>query len=133
MKSSYIEASKPNETDTPNRRFLKHGISASSSELLIKTKKLKLLNQTVRRQRKKIESMKQILLQLKKKNLLNVDEIEVLMDNFVKHKNMITNWAKKIWINKYLKSIAQKYAYLHYHFIFFLQKHMNIFEESLTQ
>jgi len=44
---------KPNETDTPNRTFLKHGISALSSELLIKTKKLKLLNQTVRRQRKK--------------------------------------------------------------------------------
>uniref|UniRef100_A0A2S2NTZ3 THAP domain-containing protein 2 n=1 Tax=Schizaphis graminum TaxID=13262 RepID=A0A2S2NTZ3_SCHGA len=82
VKSSYIEASKPNETDTPNRTFLKHGISALSSELLIKSKKLKLLSQTVRRQRKKIASMKQILLQLKNKNLINIDEIEILMENF---------------------------------------------------
>jgi len=66
---------KPIETDTPNRTFLKHGISALSSELLFKTKRLKLLNQTVRRQRKKIASMNNILLQLKNKNLINVDEI----------------------------------------------------------
>lgn len=39
--------------------------------------------------------MKQILFQLKNKNLLNVDEIEILMENFGKHRNLITNWAKK--------------------------------------
>jgi len=39
--------------------------------------------------------MNKILLQLKNKNLLNVDEIEIPIENFGKHRNMITYWAKK--------------------------------------
>lgn len=39
--------------------------------------------------------MKNILLDLKNKNLINVDENEVLLEHFGKHKNLITNWTRK--------------------------------------
>jgi len=39
--------------------------------------------------------MNKILLQLKNKNLLNIDEIVMLTENFGKHRNLFTNWAKK--------------------------------------
>ncbi|KAF0747163.1 THAP domain-containing protein 3-like [Aphis craccivora] len=64
VKASYLEASKPVESDTPNRLHLKRGITVLSSELLVKSKQLKVLRQTVRRQRLKIASMKDIISKL---------------------------------------------------------------------
>lgn len=94
------------ESDTPNRLHLKRGITVLSSELLVKSKQLKVLRQTVRRQRLKIASMKDIISKLQKQNLLNDDECEMLLDSFGKHKNLITNWSKK----NLGKKVTKKYT-----------------------
>jgi len=60
----------------------------------MKNKKLKILNQNVRRQEKKIKSMKAIILELDK-NLIDDDASGILLDSFSKHQDLITNWAKK--------------------------------------
>jgi len=109
---------------------LKHEISVLSNKLLINSNKLTFESNYFRRQHKKIASMKQILLQLKNKNLINDDENEILLENDGKHKNLITNWAKKCGSKS--TKIAQKYANSLYHFISFLQKLINMFEKSLT-
>lgn len=54
-------------SDTPCCRHLKHSVRTLKSELAIEDQKLKSIRQTVRRQHKKIATLKMILNQLKKK------------------------------------------------------------------
>ncbi len=68
------------ESDTPNRLHLKRIITVLSSELLVKSKQLKVLRQTVRRQSLKVSTMKDIIFKLQKQSLLNGDECEMLLD-----------------------------------------------------
>lgn len=49
-----MAASQPEDTDTPKRQFLKRGIHKLTSEIKIKNKKLKVLKQTISRQKKKM-------------------------------------------------------------------------------
>jgi len=62
---------------------------------MIKGKKIKRLNQSVRRQKRKIVNMKQIISTLTKNNLLQQDEGNVLFDSFGKNKDLIQNLHKK--------------------------------------
>ncbi|KAL4089345.1 hypothetical protein QTP88_024396 [Uroleucon formosanum] len=49
----------------------------------VKSKKLKYLRQKVKRQAKKIASMKMVISSLKQNNLLNNDELELFTEQFV--------------------------------------------------
>lgn len=68
-----MAASEIHDSDTPRRRFLKRGIRTISNQLAIKNQKLKMVQQTVRRQNKKIASMKTIITKLQEENLINED------------------------------------------------------------
>lgn len=86
---------KPIINDSPNRIKLKRTVSTLINKNLLKTKKIKLLNQKVRRQCKKIASMKLVINSLKKNNLVNYDTSELLSDMFGKHKDMLCRFVKK--------------------------------------
>jgi len=88
-------ASKINSSDTPRRRFLKHGIRSLTDELAIKNLKLKSVQQTVRRMKKKIATLKEIIEKLQKENLINEDVGYTLLESFGNNKDLITNWANK--------------------------------------
>lgn len=90
-----MAASEIDSCDTPRRLFLKRGVRQLSDEVKLKNKKLKLLQQTARRQSKKIASLKSIIHNLQKKNLINAEDTNTLLDSFGKHSDLITNWAKK--------------------------------------
>lgn len=70
IETPFIAASEVSNDDTPRRVFLKHGIRQMSSELIIKNKRMKSLQQVVRRQNKRIANMTSIIEDLKKKILL---------------------------------------------------------------
>jgi len=73
IETSFIAASEVHNKDTPSRIFLKHGIRKLSSDITIKNKKLKSLQQVIRRQNKKIANLTTIIEDLKKRNLINED------------------------------------------------------------
>lgn len=60
-----------------------------------KKKQVKTLQQALRRKEKQNASLKSIILQLKKDNLINDDATDILLDSFGKYKDLITNWSKK--------------------------------------
>jgi len=95
MQSSLLAAIEIKNDDTPRRIFLKRSIRQLSQEMKIKNKKLKIINQTIRRKNKKIASMKTIIQDLKKQNLIDEDTSVTLFESFGKHKELITNWSKK--------------------------------------
>lgn len=80
---------------TPRRLFLKRGIRELSGEIMIKNQKIKVSQQTVRRPKKKIASIKTIILELKKERLISDDASDILLDRFGKHSDLVTNWYKK--------------------------------------
>ncbi|XP_022172289.1 uncharacterized protein LOC111035086 [Myzus persicae] len=88
-------ASKPSTNDSPGRLFLKRGITHFSTAMQAKSKKVKMLQQTVRRQKQKIKSLSSIIEQLKNEHLLNEDASDVLIESFGKHQDLITNWRRK--------------------------------------
>lgn len=88
-------ASTVSDEDTPKRLFLKRGVRKLFGEVEIKNKKLKVLQQTLRRANKKIADLKTIIVQLKNQNLFTDDASDILLDSFGMHKNLITNWSKK--------------------------------------
>jgi len=90
-----LVASEIDSCDTPRRLFLKRGVRQLSDEVKLKNKKLKLLQQTARRQSKKIASLKSIIHNLQKKNLINDEATNTLLDSFGKHSDLITYWPKK--------------------------------------
>lgn len=67
---------------------------------------MKVLQQSLRRANKKIASLKTIISQLRKENLINDDASDMLLESFGKHKNLITNWYKKNTNHK----IPKKYS-----------------------
>jgi len=77
--------------DTPRRLFLKRGLRQLSDEVKVKNKNLKLLQQTVIRQNKKIASLKCIILKLQKENLINDESSNILLNSFGKHIDLVTN------------------------------------------
>jgi len=111
-------ASKSNPSDTPRRRFLKRGIRALTDELAIKDLKLKTVRQTVRRQQKKIATMKEIIKKLQKENLINEDVGYTLLESFGNNQDLITNWANKNMgqkvPKKYSPSVRQFALSLHF-------------------
>ncbi|XP_025202809.1 uncharacterized protein LOC112599902 [Melanaphis sacchari] len=68
--------------DTPRRRCLKLGLNKLSRQISSKKKQVKTLQQALRRKEKKIASLKSIILQLKKENLINEDATDILLDSF---------------------------------------------------
>lgn len=96
MKSSYLAAaSTVSDKDTPKRLFLKRGVCKLLGEVEIKNKKLKSLQQSLKRANKKIATLKSIIVQLKNQNLLTDDASDILLESFGKYKDLITNWSKK--------------------------------------
>lgn len=67
MSCSFLEAATSTVDDTPRKLFLKHGICKLSDEIKVKNKKLRALQQTIRRKDKQIDSLKTIILKLKKR------------------------------------------------------------------
>lgn len=61
----------------------------------MKNKKIKLLNQTIRRQQSKITSLKSVIKILEEKHLLNEDQSSVLMGNFGKNKDLLCRLTSK--------------------------------------
>lgn len=61
-----------------------------------KKQKIKTLQQTVRRQTKRISNMETILKDLQNQNLINEDSSNILLESFGKNQDLITNWSKKI-------------------------------------
>lgn len=106
------------DNDTPRRRFLKRRIHCLKEEITKKDKKMKSLQQTVRRQKKKIASLETILEKLKTENLINEDAGYILSESFGKHKDLITNFAKKNLgkkvSKKYCSSVRQFALSLHF-------------------
>lgn len=103
----FIEASVVKDDDTPRKQFLKREISVLSNESNLKTKKIKILNQTIRRQKNKIMSLKHIISELKNQNLLNEDTSTLLLDNFGESNFLISRLAKK---NAGAKTLSKKYC-----------------------
>jgi len=134
VKSAYLTASKTSIDDTPRRSFLTYGIRQLSKEIQIKNSKLKKLQQTIRRQDKKIATMSEIIKNLKNKNLLNENDYDVLFESFGKHVNLITNWSKKSLgekvPKKYSPAIRQFALSLHF---FSPKKLTNMLENNLIQ
>lgn len=81
-KRSYFDMSKSTNDDTPKKLRLKKALFSVSTSNESKSKKIKVLRQKIRRQKKKICSLKQIVAVLRNKNLLNEDSVEILMDGF---------------------------------------------------
>jgi len=61
------------------------------SDIIIKNKKLKSLQQVIRRQNKKIANLTTIIEDLKKGNLIDEDMSFTLLESFGKHQDLITN------------------------------------------
>lgn len=115
MDSSYLVAAIAAAVDdTPRRTFLKQGIHKLSDQLVAKNRKLKVLQQALRRKEKKIASLKTIILQLNKQNLITEDATDILLNSFGKHKDLITNWSKKNANKKYRKNTVLLYDNLLY-------------------
>lgn len=72
------------DDDTPKKVSLKKAVLNLTTCNQLKSKKIKVLRQKIRRQKQQIISLKQVLTTLKKNNLLNDDNIEILMDSFGK-------------------------------------------------
>ncbi|KAL4112507.1 hypothetical protein QTP88_016279 [Uroleucon formosanum] len=93
----YFENTTVDENDTPKRLYLKRTVRTLCHENIIKAKKIKLLNQSIRRQKKRIVSMKQIISTLTKNNLLQQDEGNVLFDSFVlPHPRTLSKWYASV-------------------------------------
>lgn len=80
IETLFIAASEVSNNDTPRRMFLKRGIRQLSSNLIIKNKKVKSLQQIVRRQNKIIANMTSIIEDLKKQNLIDEDISVTLLE-----------------------------------------------------
>jgi len=113
-----MDANRIHTLDTPRRRFLKRGIQALKGELAIEDMKLKTVRQTVRRQKKKIASMKTIITKLQNENLINEDVGFTLLESFGNKQDFIINWAKKNMgkkvPKKYSPSVSQFALSLHF-------------------
>jgi len=81
--------------DTPCKIALKKNLRQISHEVIIKNIKMKTLQQKIRRQCKRISSMKNIISELQKQNLIDEEASYTLSESFGKHKDLITNWTKK--------------------------------------
>lgn len=79
-----MQISEPTDQDTPKRRRLKKVVFNLTTANELKAKQIKVLRQKIRRQKKKIISLKQMAVVLEKNNLLNGDSVEILMDSFGK-------------------------------------------------
>lgn len=79
--------------------------SGTKGELAIKDMKLKTVRQTVRRQKKKIASIKTIITKLQNENLINEDVGFTLLESFGNKQDLIINWAKKNMGKKVPKKI----------------------------
>lgn len=97
---------------------MKRGIRLVSQQLIIKNKKLKSLQQTIRRKNKTIANMQTIINHLKNRNLIDEDASVTLLESFGKNQDLITNWTKKSLgkkiPNKYSPAIRQFALSLHF-------------------
>lgn len=113
--------------------FLKYRICQLSSQIQLKNKKLKSLQQVVCCKNKKIVSLTAIVLQLKNKNLVTDNDSDVVLESFVKHKDLITNCSYKNLEKKVPKNIILILGNLLCLYTFFHLKLTNMLENSLTQ
>jgi len=120
--------------DTPRRTCLKRSIRQLSKEIVIKNKKLKSLQQTIRRKNKRIANMQTIINDIKNQNFVDEETSVSLLESFGKHKDLVTNWTKKkIWEKKFPKNIVLLFGNLLCLCTFFLEKLMNMSEINLIQ
>jgi len=67
--------------DTPRRIALKRNLRQLSHEVSIKNNKMKILQQKIRRQNKRISSMKNIISELQKQNLIDEEASYTLSES----------------------------------------------------
>jgi len=94
LEQQKIDVSEIAIEDTPHRTCLKRSIRQLSIEIVIKNKKLKSLQQTIRRKNKKIANMQTIINDNKNQNFVDEETSFSLLESFGKHKDLVTNWAK---------------------------------------
>ncbi|KAL4083277.1 hypothetical protein QTP88_028607 [Uroleucon formosanum] len=92
--------------DTPRHTCLKRSIRQLSKEIVIKNKKLKSLQQTIRRKNKRIANMQTIINDIKNQNLVDEETSVSPLESIGKHKDLVTNWTKK----NLGKKIPKKYS-----------------------
>ncbi|KAL4127076.1 hypothetical protein QTP88_011274 [Uroleucon formosanum] len=100
LSSSYGKITNANDSpitvkNISNNKLPTKNFSVLSNDTDLKSKKIKMLNQTIRRQRKIIVSLKCIISSLKDNNLINEDTSTLLLDNFGENKHLISRLAKK--------------------------------------
>ncbi|KAE9536168.1 hypothetical protein AGLY_007391 [Aphis glycines] len=78
----FLAASNIVDQDTPKRKFLKFGVCKLLDQVDVKNKK----KYNLRRANKKIASLKTIISQLRKENLINDDASNILLESFGKQK-----------------------------------------------
>jgi len=93
--------------------------SFSPSKAKLKNK-IKLLQQQVRRQNKSIKNLKDLLKDLKKKNLIDKEAEELIMDKFDGtaldiFQNVVKNKGKKLTGHRFSKKIKEFSLTLHYY------------------
>ncbi|XP_029343204.1 THAP domain-containing protein 1-like isoform X1 [Acyrthosiphon pisum] len=90
-----IQASVSESYDTPRRTFLKRSVSSLVDMCNAKDKKMKVLKQRLRRQKKTIVSLKNVINTLKAKLLIDQEQAHLLDSHFGKHKDLIRNFVNK--------------------------------------
>jgi len=64
----------------------------------------------IRRKNKKIVSLNEIIMQLKKENCISDDAKDVLLESFGKHRNLIDWFDQQIGQKKLGKKVSKKYS-----------------------
>ncbi|XP_050434648.1 uncharacterized protein LOC126841909 [Adelges cooleyi] len=83
--TTLMAASEVTTADSPRSRFLKHGIQQLGNEVVSKNLKLRTLQQIIRRQEKKIASVKSMIIKLQQENVINEDVGLALLKSFGKN------------------------------------------------
>ncbi|KAK5640344.1 hypothetical protein RI129_011155 [Pyrocoelia pectoralis] len=87
--------------DSPRKVALKRTIMDLVSSHTMKSKKIRLLQQANWRQRKKITSLKSIILELRSKNLILEEQGATLINSFGENKDFIHRLFKKNYLRKF--------------------------------
>jgi len=99
-----LAATRASSNDTPSCSYLKYGVRTLLNEVQKKNKKIKGLQQIIRRKDKKIFSMCQIICKLKNNNVFT--EVDFDIQSLGKHTDLITKWSNKNLGEKVPKNVV---------------------------
>lgn len=122
FKSSFLAATRASSNDTPSCSYLKYGVRTLLNEVQKKNKKIKGLQQIIRRKDKKIFSMCQIICKLKNNNVFTEVDFDIQslgnekMEELVDINNIIdddlANLCNDDMLNNYLNGDFMDISYI---------------------